>query len=240
VKTLHLAVHGGILAAGTDSTWRSCSAADGTIDLVAVNLYPFVQTVVREGVTLEEALENIDIGGPTMIRAAAKNFPHVLVLADPADYPRALELLRAGQVPLDERRRLALKAFQHVASYDTAIAQYLRADTDPSRRTYGAAAQTVHPRWRKPSPEGGCLSGEQRELGGKTWGIVASEQLHGKELSTTTSDAEAPGGRRSTSPPDGSDREAHNPVAWHRMRTWRAYRRALAGDPVSASAASSL
>ena len=98
------------------------------IDLVAVNLYPFVQTVSKAGVALQEALENIDIGGPTMIRASAKNFPGVIVVVDPADYDMVLEKLKSGGLDMAERKRLAQKAFQHVAVYDTAISQYLRQD----------------------------------------------------------------------------------------------------------------
>ena len=132
VKTLHPAVHGGLLAKRNLPAHMAELAENkiGLIDLVAVNLYPFVQTVSREGVTLDEALENIDIGGPTMIRAAAKNFPGVIVVVDPADYPIVLEKLKQGDLELAERKRLAQKAFQHVAIYDTAISQYLKQDTE--------------------------------------------------------------------------------------------------------------
>ncbi|MDD5397875.1 MAG: bifunctional phosphoribosylaminoimidazolecarboxamide formyltransferase/IMP cyclohydrolase [Dehalococcoidia bacterium] len=127
VKTLHPMVHGGILA--RRDLDRHMQELDnhkiGLIDLVVVNLYPFVETVSRAEVTLEDALENIDIGGPTMIRAAAKNFPAVLVVVDPADYDELIEKLKAGQVDMAFRRKLAQKAFQHVALYDTAISQYL-------------------------------------------------------------------------------------------------------------------
>ncbi len=128
VKTLHPAIHGGILAKRNVSSHIAELSQRGiaTIDLVAVNLYPFAQTVSREGVTLDEALENIDIGGSTMIRAAAKNFPYVLVVVDPVDYALILEKLRSGEIGIDERKKLAQKAFQHVALYDTMIAQYLR------------------------------------------------------------------------------------------------------------------
>src|SRR3990172_3853750 len=141
VKTLHPMVHGGILAR-RDRPGHMEELARSEIppiDLVCVNLYPFVETVGRLGAmpplssggggipsTLEEALENIDTGGPTMLRAAAKNFPSVLVLVDPADYDETLDRLRTEDVSLEFRRRLAGKAFQHVASYDTAVAQYLR------------------------------------------------------------------------------------------------------------------
>jgi phosphoribosylaminoimidazolecarboxamide formyltransferase/IMP cyclohydrolase len=130
VKTLHPAVHGGLLAKRNLPEHMQELERNNIqpIDMVVVNLYPFVQTVSREGVTPDEALENIDIGGPTMLRASAKNFPGVIVIVDPADYDVVLENLKSGGVSLDERKRLAQKAFQHVAIYDTAISQYLRQD----------------------------------------------------------------------------------------------------------------
>ncbi len=135
VKTLHPIIYGGILAR-RDLPSHMIQLAENnirTVDLVAVNLYPFVQTVSRENVTLEEALENIDIGGPSMIRASAKNFPSVIVVVDPTDYQPVLEKLETGGLKMAERKRLAQKAFQHVATYDTAISQYLRQD-DVDRR----------------------------------------------------------------------------------------------------------
>ncbi len=128
VKTLHPAVHGGILARRDDPAHlRELEAHGiGPIDLVVVNLYPFVETIARPDVSLQEALENIDIGGVALLRAAAKNFPDVLVVVDPREYPEILAALREGDVALPERRRLAHKAFQHVARYDTAVAEYLR------------------------------------------------------------------------------------------------------------------
>ncbi len=127
VKTLHPAIHGGILARrDLPSHLEQLNRSKiGLIDLVAVNLYPFVQTVSRPGATLQDALENIDIGGPTMLRASAKNFPHVLVVVDPGDYNAIVEKLGAGNIDIAFRRQLARKAFQHVATYDTAIAAYL-------------------------------------------------------------------------------------------------------------------
>ena len=128
VKTLHPMVHGGILARrGLPAHMEELDRNKiGLIDLVAVNLYPFVQTVSKPGVSLEDALENIDIGGPTMIRASAKNFPDVIIVVDPADYAMVLDKLAKGGVDLELRKKLAQKAFQHTASYDTAISQYLR------------------------------------------------------------------------------------------------------------------
>ncbi len=138
VKTLHPLIHGGIL-------YRRDHPGDldevarheiPTIDIVVGNLYPFIETVTGGVVGLGEALEQIDIGGPTLIRAAAKNHPAVLPVVDPADYPAVLEALRlAGGEPnsvsIDLRRRLAAKAFGHVAHYDAAVAEYLRGDDDP-------------------------------------------------------------------------------------------------------------
>src|SRR5579871_6660162 len=116
VKTLHPAVHAGLLARrDLPAHLRQLEEHHLTpIDLVVSNLYPFVETVSGGSADLETALENIDIGGPTLIRAAAKNFPAVTVVVDPQDYASVLEQLRSGGPELDERRRLAQKAFQHV------------------------------------------------------------------------------------------------------------------------------
>jgi len=241
VKTLHPAVHGGILARRDQPSHLEELNKSGiaAIDLVAVNLYPFVATVTRPGVSLDDALENIDIGGPTMIRAAAKNFPHVLVVVDPADYELVLGLLRGGGVPLDERRRLALKAFQHVASYDTAIAQYLRAEDEalPEQLTL-SLTKLFDLRYGENPHQRGAVYRENSVLwGGQTWGIVAAEQLHGKELSYNNFlDADA--AWRATldfADPTAAVVKHTNPcgLACHQDLT-EAYRRALSGDPVSA------
>src|SRR5438094_7687475 len=129
VKTLHPAVHGGILALRDDPGHIEELARYGLkpIDLVASNLYPFLSVARDSGAQLPLALENIDIGGHTLLRAAAKHFPSVLPICDPRDYDSVLEELRRGDgVSHDSRRRLAGKAFQHCAVYDTHIAQYLR------------------------------------------------------------------------------------------------------------------
>src|SRR5690606_33890127 len=126
VKTLHPSVHGGILArrepAHLDELARH---GIDTIDVVVSNLYPFSATVARPGVSETEALEQIDIGGPSMIRAAAKNHPWVVVVVDPADYSPVLEGLRAG-MDSSQRRDLALKAFAHTAAYDAAIVAWMQ------------------------------------------------------------------------------------------------------------------
>ena len=141
VKTLHPKIHGGILARRQLPGDIAQMAEHGieAIDLVAGNLYPFRDTVARPGTGLEQALENIDIGGPTMIRAAAKNFPHVIVVVDPADYAWVSERMAAGGPSQEERKALSAKAFQHVAHYDTMVAEYLRHDDDllPQQLTAG-------------------------------------------------------------------------------------------------------
>lgn len=127
VKTLHPAIHAGILARDTDDDLAALTSQGyAPIDMVVCNLYPFEETIHRPGVTLEEAIEHIDIGGVTLIRAAAKNHARVTVLCDPLDYPRIIALLRAtGQIELAVRREMALKAFAHTRDYDTAIHAYL-------------------------------------------------------------------------------------------------------------------
>jgi len=127
VKTLHPAVHGGILAMRTpDHTAQVKEQGIDFIDLVAVNLYPFRETVAKPGVTLEEAIENIDIGGPTMVRAAAKNHAYVMVVVNPDKYGDVLAAIESGKVDYNFRLSLALEAFAHTAAYDTAIAAYLK------------------------------------------------------------------------------------------------------------------
>ncbi|MEO8165016.1 MAG: bifunctional phosphoribosylaminoimidazolecarboxamide formyltransferase/IMP cyclohydrolase, partial [Betaproteobacteria bacterium] len=131
VKTLHPKVHAGILAR-RDLPAHMQAMADSTIpiiDLVVVNLYPFAQTIARVGCTLQDAIENIDIGGPTMVRAAAKNWQHVAVVTDPADYSAVIAEMRSasGAISIETRFRLARKAFSHTAAYDGAISNYLTA-----------------------------------------------------------------------------------------------------------------
>ena len=126
VKTLHPKIHGGILARrGMDDDVMSAHSIE-RIDLVVVNLYPFAQTIARADVTMDEAIENIDIGGPTMVRAAAKNHAHVGIVTDPKDYQRVLTALNSGtQLTPALRYDLAVKAFEHTAQYDGMIANFL-------------------------------------------------------------------------------------------------------------------
>ncbi len=127
VKTLHPAVHGGLLARRNVAADLMALERHGIapIDLVAVNLYPFRETVARPGVTVEQAVEQIDIGGPSMLRSAAKNHDAVTVVVDPADYARVIDALRSGGAGPELRRDLAVKVFRETATYDAAIAQWL-------------------------------------------------------------------------------------------------------------------
>ncbi|MCA9875781.1 MAG: hypothetical protein KC441_19050 [Anaerolineales bacterium] len=128
VKTLHPAVHGGILARDLPDDWADLGAQGiNPIDLVVCNLYPFEQTIAQPDVTLAEAIEQIDIGGVTLLRAAAKNFARVTVVCDPHDYESVLaELRENGRFSPTTRQSLAVKAFAHTRDYDTAITAYLQ------------------------------------------------------------------------------------------------------------------
>ncbi|MCG2783653.1 MAG: hypothetical protein L6461_00960 [Anaerolineae bacterium] len=126
VKTLHPAVHGGLLARPTQADHQQLlDLGWDFIDLVAVNLYPFEQTIAKAGVSYEEVIENIDIGGVTLIRAAAKNHERVTLVCDPGDYAEVLSALQAGEIPFEMRKKLAVKGFTSTAQYDTLISSYL-------------------------------------------------------------------------------------------------------------------
>ncbi len=135
VKTLHPRIHGGILARRDvpEDLQQLESHEIRPIDLVVVNLYPFEQTIAKAGVTLAEAIENIDIGGPTLLRASAKNYAHLTVLCNPRQYPEYLEQLRQnqGEIGLEFRQTCALTAFRHTATYDQAISAYLQQQETP-------------------------------------------------------------------------------------------------------------
>ena len=188
VKTLHPGIHGGILARkdNPDDLAQLDGHGIGTVDLVAVNLYPFTETISRPGVDLAEALENIDIGGPTMVRAAAKNFPHVIVAVDPGDYGWLAERIAGGgvsAVTAQERRALATKAFAHVSTYDAAIAGYLGDDlgdaTDGLPKTVMLSAERIAELRYGENPH--QAAGLYADSG--TGGVAHAEQLHGKALS---------------------------------------------------------
>lgn len=125
VKTLHPAIHGGLLARSTEADHQELLHLGWDyIDLVAVNLYPFEATLAKPNVTYEEIIENIDIGGVTLIRAAAKNHERVILVCDPSDYPEILSALKLGKMPFEKRKQLAHKGFRATAHYDSAISQY--------------------------------------------------------------------------------------------------------------------
>lgn len=131
VKTLHPAIHGGLLARPTEEDHQQLLDLNWDyIDLVAVNLYPFEETVARPRVTYADAIENIDIGGVTLIRAAAKNHERVTLICEPSDYNVILEELRNGGISEKTRTQLAIKGFAATAHYDTAIYDYLKKQTE--------------------------------------------------------------------------------------------------------------
>ncbi|SDZ26245.1 bifunctional phosphoribosylaminoimidazolecarboxamide formyltransferase/IMP cyclohydrolase [Thermoactinomyces sp. DSM 45892] len=185
VKTLHPKVHGGLLAVRDLPTHRQQMEANGIeeIDLVVVNLYPFAQTIAKPNVSYEEAIENIDIGGPSMVRSAAKNHRFVTVVVDPADYQNiAGEITTRGETTLQTREYLAAKAFSHTASYDSLIAQYLNNRMDNS-----FPEQLTVTYQKKSSLRYGENPHQQAAFYQETLvtdGLIASaKQLHGKELS---------------------------------------------------------
>ncbi|MEY3767702.1 MAG: bifunctional phosphoribosylaminoimidazolecarboxamide formyltransferase/IMP cyclohydrolase, partial [Cyanobacteriota bacterium] len=137
VKTLHPRIHGGILAKRSEPSHQADLEAQGiaTIDVVVVNLYPFRETIARPDVSWDLAIENIDIGGPAMVRAAAKNHADVAVLTSPSQYPAFLEALAAGALSEALRRRLALEAYSHTADYDTAISAWLASQLSQEEAT---------------------------------------------------------------------------------------------------------
>jgi phosphoribosylaminoimidazolecarboxamide formyltransferase/IMP cyclohydrolase len=187
VKTLHPNIHGGILADRERSSHLSelNEHAITPIDLVVVNLYPFQETVNRGG-SFEEVVEMIDIGGPSMVRGAAKNHHGVVVVVDPDDYPQVLGALEEGdrRVPDSLRRSLAIKAFRHTQSYDAAIAQWLEEHTgegDPLflRHALIDLVKEFEPRYGENPHQQAAL---YRTAGGN--GVFGGfEQLQGKELS---------------------------------------------------------
>lgn len=186
VKTLHPAIHAGILARDTPAD-QADLAAQGIdpIDLVVCNLYPFRETIAQFGVTLEEAIEQIDIGGVTLLRAAAKNFHRVTVLGDPADYDRYLQAESSGMVDAGFRRELAVKAFQQTREYDTAIAAYLASESRPDDQDSSLPDELTLPLVQIQSLRYGENPHQAAALYATvpTAGPLGGRLLHGKELS---------------------------------------------------------
>jgi phosphoribosylaminoimidazolecarboxamide formyltransferase/IMP cyclohydrolase len=186
VKTLHPAVHSGILAQRAEQADMDTLAQHGyrAIDLVVVNLYPFHEAVAAN-VDLEEAMHEVDIGGPTMLRAAAKNHEAVLVLVDPADYGLVAGALRSGNVTLELRRSLARKVFDHTARYDRAIASYfdrqMRSDEEVFPATLELQFQKAQPLRYGENPDQPAAFYIEQDAPSNS--LAGMKQLHGKELS---------------------------------------------------------
>ena len=178
VKTLHPKVHGGLLYVRGDAAHEEQARANGIepIDLVVVNLYPFEATVSREGVTLEEAIEQIDIGGPSMLRSAAKNYRSVTVVVDPADYADVLEDLRQDEAKttLKLRERLAIKVFVTTSRYDAAIANYLNKEQETTCSFSVSLPIAARLRYGENPHQHAALYGNFDDY---------FQKLHGKELS---------------------------------------------------------
>jgi phosphoribosylaminoimidazolecarboxamide formyltransferase / IMP cyclohydrolase len=187
VKTLHPAVHGGILALRDDAAHRAAMEAHGIgpIDLVAINLYPFEQTIAR-GADFADTIENIDIGGPAMIRAAAKNHGFVWVVVDPSDYARVLAAIggRSGTEQTEVRRQLAAKAFARTAVYDAAIANWFAGEIGDETPAYFALPGTLRQPLRygeNPHQKAAFYVSPSR--GAPRPGVATAAQVQGKELS---------------------------------------------------------
>lgn len=193
VKTLHPRIHGGILAR-LDLPEHQQDLADNAIQpirIVVVNLYPFAETIAKPDVTLEDAIENIDIGGPTLIRASAKNYRHVAVLSSPSQYGEFLAELKAnnGETTLEFRQKLAIAAFQHTQSYDQAIATYLAnpQSTNPEQEPANTLSSSYTLLCNNPKPlrygENPHQPATWYQVGATPKGWSAAQQLQGKELS---------------------------------------------------------
>jgi phosphoribosylaminoimidazolecarboxamide formyltransferase/IMP cyclohydrolase len=198
VKTLHPKIHGGLLAKRDDAKHQAAlrEAEIEPIDLLVVNLYPFQSTVADPDCRLEDAVENIDIGGPAMLRAAAKNYPGVTVVVDPADYARVLEEIRAqGTTSAETRFMLARKVFAHTASYDGAIAAYLSSLDEGGKRTEYPAFLSLafrklqDLRYGENPHQSAAFYRDERPVPGA---IAGYRQVQGKELSyNNIADADA-------------------------------------------------
>ncbi len=187
VKTLHPKIHGGILARRDLPEHLADLEANGIrpIDLVVVNLYPFAATIAKPGVTLEAAVEQIDIGGPAMVRASAKNFAHLTILTNPAQYDGYLaELAQNGEATLQFRQQAALAAFQHTAAYDQAIATYLApqlaTETPALPATFKITGQKIQDLRYGENPH---QPAAWYQTGATATGWAAATKLQGKELS---------------------------------------------------------
>ncbi|MCR4434677.1 MAG: bifunctional phosphoribosylaminoimidazolecarboxamide formyltransferase/IMP cyclohydrolase [Clostridiales bacterium] len=186
VKTLHPKIHGGLLAIRDNAEHMKQLKELGIepIDMVVINLYPFKKAVLKEHVELEEAIENIDIGGPTMLRAAAKNYQDVVAIVDPSDYQRVLEELKdSGAVSLQTKFKLAYKVFEHTSHYDTLISNYLKSKLGETffPETLSLTFEKAQEMRYGENPHQKAVF--YREVGAGRGLLTSARQLNGKELS---------------------------------------------------------
>lgn len=186
VKTLHPKIHAGILAmrSNPEHMEQLKQLEVDTIDIVAINLYPFKQTILKDGVKLEEAIENIDIGGPTMIRAAAKNYQDVAVIVDPADYTVIINELKENQdISKQTKFKLAYKVFEHTSQYDTLIAKYLREQIGEELFPQNLSLTFEKAQDMRYGENPHQKAVFYKEIGHNKGCLTSAKQLHGKELS---------------------------------------------------------
>lgn len=182
VKTLNPLIHGGLLGKFDDPSHQAQMTEHGItpIEIVCVNLYPFVETISKPDVTWDDAIENIDIGGPTMLRSAAKNHQYVTVIVDSKDYNQVLEELKGhGATTLETRKRLAAKVFRHTAAYDSYISNYLTEEDFPENLTMTYELKQTLRYGENPHQKAAFY---QKRLG-SDFSLAFATQLHGKELS---------------------------------------------------------
>jgi len=245
VKTLHPAVFGGILARRDESNHLRQLQEHGLapIDLVVTNLYPFIETIAKPETTFDEALEQIDIGGVSLIRAAAKNFRDVIVLVRPQDYLSVMkEWAEQGQVSLETRQHLAVTAFDYIASYDSAIATYLRQQTPgcerfPEKLTVSLERIQSLRYGENPHQEAAFYSLNHGKHTVELPSVAHAEVLHGKELSyNNLLDLDAAlGTANSFAPPTVAIIKHTNPCGLAcDDNLVNAYKKAHAGDTISA------
>ncbi len=242
VKTLHPRVHGGLLADRTKPEHLAQAESQGIkmIDLVAVNLYPFAKTVAHPDVTLADAIENIDIGGPSMVRSASKNFASVTIIVDPADYDTVLSELKAndGETTYDTRAKLATKAFTHTAAYDTTISNYMQSKFMPQEefpRIVSLQFEKVQDLRYGENPHQNAAFYKTPGYSGP--GLASAKQLNGKELSFNNiwdTNAALDLVKEFTAPACVIVKHTNPCGVAEAADLSQAYLRALEGDPVSA------
>ena len=183
VKTLHPKVHGGLLARRDDESHLQALRENGIefIDLVCVNLYPFRETIAKEGVSMADAIENIDIGGPSMLRSAAKNYNDVTVVCDPADYNTILaEINATGNTTLETRLQLSAKAYTHTAQYDACIATYMREKAGLNEKLFLEFDLKQGLRYGENPHQSAKFYASTKEI---PFSLASGKQLQGKEMS---------------------------------------------------------